>query len=89
MKQDSSPVLLRAHSFGIILQVSALKYSNDSALYAACLDVSVSDFQQVRDQECLDMFGVPVRLGLDWIGLKFQIFFLYSTLFHVGSDEAD
>ena len=50
--------------FGTIPQVSALKYSNDSALYAACLDVPVSDFQQARDQECLDLLGVPVSLGV-------------------------
>ena len=83
MKQDSSPVLLRAHSFGIILHVSALKYSNDSALYAACLDVSVSDFQQVRDQECLDLFGVPVRLGLDWFKVSdiFSVFNFVSRGF--------
>jgi hypothetical protein len=50
--------------FYFIPQVSALKYANDSAFFAACLGVPVSDFQQVRDQECLDMFGVPVCLLL-------------------------
>jgi hypothetical protein len=41
-------------------QVSALKYANDSAYVAACLGVPLANFQQARDEDCLDNFGVPV-----------------------------